>query len=244
MPRFFVDSSQLSGGRVTIFGDDAHHISRALRMAPGERITVCDPDGVEHLCELDSFSSDEVGGIVIESHASKNELPSYITLYQAYPKGEKADYIVQKAVELGASEIVFFESSRCISRIIGDKQEKKLERYSRIALEAAKQCGRAVIPKIQAPLRYGEALKRAACADLPLFCYEGQGTSSLKCVLPEKAPATVSVVVGSEGGFSSDEAQLARECGLCAVGLGNRILRAETASGFVLSCLCCTYESK
>ncbi len=242
MPRFFVDGSCIFDDRVVISGDDAHHISRSLRMASGEIITVCDQSGIEYSCELDRFSENEVGARILGSRRSESEPPYRVTLYQAYPKGDKAEYIVQKAVELGVCEIVFFESSRCISRIIGEKQDKKLQRYSRIALEAAKQCGRAMIPSVSEPLSFSQALKRAAESELSLFCYEGESVRTLGTVLPESAPASISVMIGSEGGFSPREAAAAESAGMIPVGLGNRILRAETASGFVLSALSCIYE--
>ncbi len=242
MPRFFVDGSCFFDDRVVISGDDAHHISRSLRMASGEIITVCDQSGIEYICELDRFSENEVGARILESRRAQGEPPYRVTLYQAYPKGDKAEYIVQKAVELGASEIVFFESSRCISRIIGEKQDKKVERYSRIALEAAKQCGRAIVPKVSAPLTFANAVAKAARDELALFCYEGENAQTLKSALDGKAPRSVSVMIGSEGGFSSEEAFFAKDSGMMPIGLGSRILRTETASGYVLSVLSYTYE--
>ncbi len=242
MPRFFVDASCIADGRVEIGGDDAHHISRSLRMACGETIIVCDQSGIEHVCELDSFGDKSVGARIVESRRSENEPPYRVTLYQAYPKGDKAEYIVQKAVELGAYEIVFFESSRCISRIIGEKQDKKIERYSRIALEAAKQCGRAIVPKVSEPLSFTNAVASAAQNEIALFCYEEEASQTLKGALDGKTPRTVSVMIGSEGGFSAEEALFAKNSGMIPIGLGNRILRTETASGYVLSALSYTYE--
>lgn len=242
MPRFFVNNSDIFDGHIVIRGDDAHHISHALRMAVGEKIVVCDTDGTEHFCELERFGRDAIEARIVESRESHNEPSVEITLYQAYPKGEKSDYIVQKAVELGVSKIVFFESSRCVSHIIGDKQGKKLERYSRIALEAAKQCGRAKIPIIEVAPTFDAAIYGAAQSKIPLFCYEGQNTRSLKEILPSDMPKSISVVIGSEGGFSECEAEAAVKAKLLPTGLGNRILRTETASGFVLSCISLVYE--
>ena len=161
----------------------------------------------------------------------------------AYPKADKLEYIVQKAVELGAAEIVPFESERCIKRPAPEKAEKNTARLQRIASEAAKQCGRSVLPEVSAPITYSEVLKRGIEADVSIFCYEGDGTGSLKKIL-EGAPdaKTVSVVVGCEGGFSSKEAKAAEDAGFSMANLGARILRCETAPSFALSSIVYFFE--
>lgn len=242
MPRFFVSREEIADGRVTVSGSDAWHISRALRMAAGEKVTVCDPDGKEYLCELDSFSDKSVGGRILSVRMSDREPPSRLIVYQAFPKGEKADLIVQKAVESGAAEICFFPSSRCIARPEGASLERKIERWQRIACEAAKQCGRSLLPTVSCCDNFETALRGACEASLPLLCYEGEGTFSLKCLLPREAPASIALMIGPEGGFSRDEAAAASACGMKMTGLGKRILRTETASGFALACLSFAYE--
>ncbi|MBR2927081.1 MAG: 16S rRNA (uracil(1498)-N(3))-methyltransferase [Clostridia bacterium] len=243
MPRFFVRTEQIQDGAVTLLGDDAHHISRSLRMAAGEHITVCDTQGIEYDCCLTDFLPDCVKASICSSKTSESEPRYTATLFQALPKGDKLDSIIQKAVECGVSEIYTFESERCIVRIKEGSEEKKTERRARIALEAAKQCGRGRIPTVHPTQSFSRMLKDAAKAQIPLFCYEGEGTQDLRSVLQsarfdqQGATPTVSIVVGSEGGFSPDEARLAKEAGLVPVGLGNRILRTETAAAFVLACL-------
>ena len=249
MPRFFVRSSQIEDGVVTILGDDAHHISRALRMAKGERLTVCDMQRMEYECVLEEFLPDRVLARVLSATSSDTEPPFHALLFQALPKGDKLDAILQKAVECGASEILPFESERCVVRLKPEAEEKKTERRARIALEAAKQSGRSLLPTVHPTQSFREALSRAALADLPLFCYEGDGTLPLGRVLHEHAALlhgeripTVSLMIGSEGGFSAKEAAEAVEAGMIPVGLGRRILRTETAASFVLSCLVCETE--
>jgi 16S rRNA (uracil1498-N3)-methyltransferase len=244
MPRFFVNAKQINDNTVTFIGNDAHHISRSLRMAAGERVTVCDGEGTEYQCELTEFLPDCVRATVLSSEPSRTEPPFKATVYQALPKGEKLDSIIQKSVECGASEIALFESERCIVRIKDGEKDKKGERRQRIALEAAKQCGRGVIPTVSTPTSYRQMLACAKEADLALFCYEGEGTESLAEVVKRYREThgdgccpTVSVVVGSEGGFSEAEAAEAKESGMHLVGLGPRILRTETAAAFVLGCL-------
>lgn len=247
MPRFFVDVSQIEDGIVTLTGDDAHHISRSLRMAAGEQITVCDGNGTEYDCELTAFLPDCVRAQVLESRVADTEPPYRAIVWQALPKGEKLDSIIQKSVECGAAGIALFESERCIVRMKADDRDRKGDRRNRIALEAAKQCGRGIVPKVESPVPFAEAIREAAKADLALFCYEGEGTQPLPAVVkaylanaPEGVVPQISVMVGSEGGFSKGEAQLAEKAGMKLIGLGKRILRTETAAAFVLGCL--SYE--
>ena len=182
-----------------------------------------------------------------DAHFSVSEPPIKVHLYQALPKGEKLDFIIQKSVECGVYDITPFESERCIVRMKADDRDRKGDRRNRIALEAAKQCGRGIVPKVESPIPFAEAVKEAAKADLALFCYEGEGTQPLPAVVkaylanaPEGVVPQISVMVGSEGGFSKGEAQLAEKAGMKLIGLGKRILRTETAAAFVLGCL--SYE--
>ena len=243
MPRFFTPTDGLGDGIITIRGEDAHHIARALRMAEGDTVTVCDMQGREHTCRLDKIRDEEVICRILETREGATEPPVHITLYMAYPKGDKLETVVQKAVELGASEIVPFESSRCIKRPSPEKAERNTARLSRIAEEAAKQCGRSRIPEVRMPVSFSEALKSASRCDLAIFCYEGDGTRSLKQILGEaQQTRTVSVVVGCEGGFSREEAEAAAERGFAMANLGRRILRCETAPAFALSSIIYHFE--
>ncbi len=240
MQRFFVDSNAYSGNTVTISGNDAYHISRSLRMKKGEEISVCLPDGTLLKCELVTFSDNEVTAEVISEEKCLSESPVKIRVFIALPKGDKFDTVVQKAVECGAYSVTPFMSERCIAKA-GDSFDKKLERLNRIAYEAAKQCGRGIVPAVMPILTYDKMLDQALEADLPLFCYEADGTLPLGRLL-KKDVKEIAVIVGSEGGFSEKEATLAKDKGLLLAGLGPRILRCETAPTFVLSCLSLYYE--
>ena len=243
MPRFFVPSENFSEDRVNITGQDAFHIARALRMAVGDEITVADMQGREHLCRLTKIRDEACECLILSSCDGKTESPIDITLFMAYPKGDKLETVIQKAVELGAHRIVPFESSRCVKRPRADKAEKQNARLSRIAEEAAKQCGRARLPMVLPPISFDEMLTEARKSELSLFCYEGDGTKSLKLVLEENnAARSVSVTVGCEGGFSLDEAKRAGDSGLIQVNLGPRILRCETAPSYVLSAISYFFE--
>ena len=249
MPRFFVRQERISNGCISIIGEDAHHIARSLRMAAGEEITVCDMQGNEYICKISSFDDDkEVTAQILSQKKSENEPEIFITLYQALPKGDKLDTIIQKAVECGASKVVPFQSERCVVKIKNDAEDKKRERRQRISAEAAKQCGRSVIPEVCNSVNFREAFNQAQNDDLILFCYEGDGTQSLGNILKEKfssecnIPKSIAIFIGSEGGFSINEAEYAKNCGALMTGLGKRILRTETASGFILACLVCFSE--
>ena len=237
MPRFFADKENIKDTSLTIIGDDAFHIARSLRMAVGDSLTVSDGEGTDILCRLSKIRDEECECEIIERREGEAESPARITLFMAYPKGDKLELVIQKAVELGVTRIVPFESSRCIKRPKAEKVDKQLARLQRIAEEAAKQCGRSRVPTVTAPISFGEMLGAAKESSLPLFCYEAECGMSLKAALNGKSIDTVSIVVGSEGGFSEDEAAAAISAGLISVSLGKRILRCETAPLFALSAI-------
>ncbi len=243
MPRFFVPSDNFSENSVRISGDDAFHIARALRMAVGDQITVCDMHGTQFECKLTKIRDDACECEIISREEGKTEPPVFISLYMAYPKGDKLEVVTQKAVELGASEIIPFESSRCIKKPKPEKAERELERLSRIAIEAAKQCGRSRPVKVLPPKSYTEMLSMARMADAVVFCYEGDGAKSLKEILSSlDGVKSISVIIGSEGGFSLAEAEAARSAGAHIANLGPRILRCETAPSYVLSSISYHFE--
>ena len=251
MPRFFVRRDQIDNGRVTILGDDAHHISRSLRMAAGESITVCDMQKFEYECSLSEFLPDRVIAQILSEKKCDTEPPFEARLYQALPKGDKLDTVIQKAVECGVSSITTFISERCIAKEKGD-EENKLRRRNKISLEAAKQSGRGLVPEVRETVSFSQMLCEAGDADIKLFCYEGDGTVSLHRLLSEEKARLsceksssipkISILIGSEGGFSLAEVERAKAVGFTPVGLGKRILRTETAPLFVLGCLCYELE--
>ena len=241
MARFFVNKENINDNQISIQGDDAHHIARSLRMAEGDEAVVCDSLGKEYRCILSKIRDDECICDIIEEISSGAESPVDITLCMAYPKGDKLETVIQKAVELGASKIIPFESSRCIKRPKAEKADKQTQRLSRIAEEAAKQCGRAKIPEVTKPASFSEMLNMAKESELTLLCYENEDEKSLKKILSKRpAPKSISVIVGSEGGFSPEEAAEAVENGALSVSLGKRILRCETAPSYALSAI--SYE--
>ena len=245
MPKFFVDREQISDGFIKIYGDDAKHISYSLRMAKGECITVCDKSAREYDCRLVSFEETCVVAEILGEQDAPGEPPLKISLFQGLPKGDKLETVIQKAVECGVTEIIPFESERCIAKSKSDTEGRKTERRNRIAVEAAKQCGRGCIPQVKQTIDFADALREAAKAELALICYEDEDTTSLKQALvkaKEQKVGSIAIMIGSEGGFSRDEVKLVKALGIFSVSLGKRILRTETAPVFVLSCMSYEFE--
>lgn len=240
MPRFFVPDCGQPGDLIVLDGDNARHISYALRMRRGDTVTLCGEDGRASVGELEDFDGATVS-VRIKGTGVGAEPPFGVTLYQGLTKGDKFEYIIQKAVETGATRIVPFLSSHCIAKLEeGTKTEKKLERWNRISEEAAKQCGRGIVPEVMPPVPFEKALEEASASVLSFLCYEREDTLSLSDLLRSHQEGDISFLIGPEGGFSEKEAALAAEKGLSLCGLGKRILRTETAPVFVLSCI--TYE--
>lgn len=234
MPRFFVEN--LSGDVITLEGENAAHASRSLRMTTGESLILCDGCGNEADCVITGITGDTVLCTVQDTHPSKGEPTVSLTLYQAYPKQDKLEFIVQKAVELGASAVVPVLSERCIARPDSKNYAKKQIRLQKIAVEAAKQSGRGKIPTIENLLSFSKTLERIQkTEDIGLFCYEGGGERLSAALFSAICPSfpcekiKIGLFIGSEGGFSPAEANDARRAGLTPVTLGPRILRCETA---------------
>ncbi|SDM66887.1 16S rRNA (uracil(1498)-N(3))-methyltransferase [Acetanaerobacterium elongatum] len=241
MPRFFV--KEVTKTTAMLQGEDAAHAIKSLRMRTGEELTLCDEMGVDHQCVITAVSPDCVQLNVIKSKPNTAELPSQVSLYQALPKGDKLETIVQKAVELGVYDITPVLTSRCISRPDDKSMNKRLERLNRIALEAAKQCGRGIVPRVHPLISYSEALRQMQKAAVPILCYEGGG-ESLGKILEKGTGGAIAVCIGSEGGFSPEEASQAQSIGIAAATLGSRILRTETAPLFALSVISFLLETR
>ncbi|MBQ7922422.1 MAG: 16S rRNA (uracil(1498)-N(3))-methyltransferase [Clostridia bacterium] len=247
MPRFFVRADAVSVGeagqkQISIIGEDAHHLTHVLRVRLGEEIIVCDMAGREFVSSVTSVG-DTVLLSVVSERQTDTEPPYEAIVYQALVKGDKMDTVIQKAVETGCSRIVPVRTGRCTVKLDPKDAKKKTERWQRIAYEAAKQCGRGIIPTVDEPMDFRLAVKEASQMELPLFCYEGDGTVSLREITKQtEHPAQIAVFIGPEGGFSVEEAAFAESCGMRMTGLGKRILRTETAAVFVLACVSAAYE--
>ena len=229
MPRFFCDNVPENASTITISGDDAKHIISSLRMAVGEKLTVCNSAGTDYNCTIEFFSDNLVYLRINEKSHTLSEPSVSVAVYFAMPKGDKTEFIIQKSVELGASKIVPFISERCVSRPDKKSSDKKLERYQKISEEAAKQCGRGIIPQVLPVMSFKEVIKDSLSSNIPIILYEAEDKFSLKQTLSDKNFSSVSFISGPEGGFSPEEIAYAKECGVLSVSLGKRILRCETA---------------
>ena len=223
MPRFFTDSPADDFIKVT--GSDASHISFSLRMKPGEKIIFCH-GGMDYNCVIDSITAEEVFCRVESITPTLTEPSVRLTIYQAYPKQDKLEHIIQKTTELGAVRIVPFISSRCVARPDKASYEKKLPRLKKIAEEAAKQSGRGIIPEVSDLMTFSEAVSDLAKNDLSLICYENGGEKLSGISFAEKK--SIGVMIGSEGGFERSETDAAIAEGAVPIWLGERILRCET----------------
>ena len=242
MPKFFLPNESFGEDSVTVTGQSARHIAYSLRMAKGDSLTLCDMSGNKYDCVIESFTQDTVSARILSKEKATGEPPCKIILFQALAKGEKMDYIVQKATELGVCEIVPFESRYCIAKSDKKGDAAKTERRKKIASDAAGQCGRGRIPEISPTVTFKDALARLAQCELAFLCYEDESTNTLRDLLPKDPPAEIAFMIGPEGGFAKEEAEQAKALGISLAGLGKRILRTETASLYVLSALSFYYE--
>lgn len=230
MVRFFVDPADLSRDRVTLTGENARH-AKVLRLRVGEEVLLSDGAGQEWLCRV----ADEAGALApVERRTPQGEAGVKVSVYLAFPKADKLEHVVQKATELGAVEIVAFPSARCVSRPDEKSLGKKQERWQKIALAAAEQSGRGVVPKVLTLPSFAQALARAAEADRALLFYEHEQATTLRMALAGEY-RTVALLTGPEGGLEEAEVEQARQAGLRICTLGRRILRCETAPLCALS---------
>lgn len=231
-PRFFTEN--ISDTTAVLSGDDAKHAVQVLRMREGDHAVICDGKGTDYLARLA-----ETGGELLFDllERSKNEAePSvHLRLFQAMPKSDKMEFIVQKAVECGACEIIPFFSKRCVSRPDKKQMAKKTERYRRIAYEAAKQCGRGIIPQVGEAVEFSTLFDMISPENTDILFYECAELPLREAVSEYKT--NIDIIIGSEGGFEQSEAAALAEHGFIPVSLGKRILRCETAPVAAISVL-------
>ena len=234
MVRFFVEPELTQQDQIELTGENAQH-AKVLRLKSGEKVVVCDGEGMECLCRVADAGSGSYTLEVMSRQASASEAAVKVSVYMAFPKADKLEHVIQKATELGAFEIVAFPSGRCVSKPDEKSLKKKLERWQKIAASAAEQSGRGAVPKVLVLPSFQEALARAAQADKALMFYENEQAVTLKMALSSSEYRTVSLLTGPEGGLEEKEVRQAREAGLQVCTLGKRILRCETAPLCALS---------
>lgn len=251
MHRFFVDRAAVGAQTVEITGkEDVGHITRVLRLRPGDRILVSDGEGWEYLCVLEELSKQAVTAKIEDKQKNATEPMHKVTLFQGIPKGSKLDVTVQKCIELGVSEIVPVFMKRSVTADRGN-YAKKTDRMRAIAESAAKQCGRGVIPAVGDAMTFAQMEESLSRYPLVLFPYENEDGATLKDALKEARnngvlpaqgtpaePVRIALVIGPEGGFADEEAEALKQMPACrCVSLGKRILRTETAGMAALAML-------
>lgn len=239
MHRFFVDQTQIDEKYIHISGQDAHHIRTVLRMREKEEILVSDGDKMEYTCQIEKLADEEILAKIMFVEEAGLELPAKVYLFQCLPKSDKMELIIQKAVELGACEIIPVASARCVVKLDGKKEASKTKRWQGIAESAAKQSKRMYIPQVHSVLKFSEALEYAKNMDVKLIPYElARGMAVTREQIGKIGPGqTVAVFIGPEGGFEEEEVQAAMKMGFSPITLGKRILRTETAGFTVLAIL-------
>lgn len=230
---WFFTESNIESDNYIITGDNAKHIAKSLRMKPGETLTLVTPGKEQLDCVISEVNPDSVTVEITSRKPCENEPDVEITLYQALPKGDKMEYIVQKCVELGVSCIIPVISARCISRPDEKSLGKKQQRWQKIAKEAAQQSRRGIIPEIGKAVSFKQAVQICSNNEQNIIFYELGGESVKKLI--NKKPKSIGIFIGSEGGFEESEVELAKQNGIKTATLGKRILRAETAPLAALS---------
>lgn len=231
-PRFFTEN--ISDTTAVLSGEDAKHAVQVLRMREGDYAVICDGRDTDYLAQLSSAGGECVFDL-LEGTRNEAEPSVHIRLFQAMPKSDKMEFIVQKAVECGVSEIIPFFSKRCVSRPDRKQMVKKTERYRRIAYEAAKQCGRGIIPEVGEALEFSQLLNMQRGDNTGILFYECAELPLREAV--SDMGKNIDIIIGSEGGFEASEAAALAEHGFMPVSLGKRILRCETAPVVAISVL-------
>lgn len=239
MSHFFITSDQVAGNILTIIGDDVNHMKNVLRMREGEHFSAADENGMCYECSIEILEKHQVTAQILKKKMGETELSSKIYLFQGLPKSDKMELIIQKAVELGAYEIIPVATKRAIVKLDAKKEASKLKRWQNIAEGAAKQSGRMLIPRISEVKTFTEALQMAQTLDVNIIPYEcARGMEGTREILGNIKPGmSVGIFIGPEGGFEESEVEEAKELEVKPVTLGRRILRTETAGLTTLSIL-------
>jgi len=236
MARFFLPRKNIQDNRGVIDGQELAHLQRVLRLVPGDRITVFDDAGWEHEAVIQSLTAERGEIEIRRSYEAGRESALNITLALGLTKGEKMDLVVEKATELGVQSIIPFASAHAVPKFDQTKVAKRTERWRKIALSAAKQCGRSQVPEVLPLCDFMTLVSQPAAPALKLLFWEKEEQQSLQRVKERNPGANaLLLVVGPEGGFSTEEVNLARTRGFETIHLGRRILRAETAAVTVVS---------
>lgn len=237
MHRFFVDKQNIEDHKVTIIGEDVKHIKSVLRLNEGDIISICDKQKTDYIAKITMFYKEKIVCDIIDTKTSSTEPPVDVILYQGIPKSAKMDLIIQKSTEIGVVKIIPVITDRTVVKIQErKKEEKKLERWNRIAEESAKQSKRGIIPEVCQILTFDEMLEALNNNGLIIVPYENEKNVGIKEILKSNDNKRINVIIGPEGGFEDREIKSLINIGANIVSLGPRILRTETA-GFIASAM-------
>jgi len=238
MARFHVRPEAIDRDRVVFDHEETRHLTRVLRLGPGELLRVLDGRGMEYTVRLEAISPKGAAGVILSRFPGRTESPCAITLAQGVPKGEKMEWIVKAVTELGVGRIVPLLTERCVVRLERGRWRERARRWQRVAKEAAKQCGRSVIPPVEPPRPLIEFLNERPTADVAICLWEGEGRGLREILGIKPTPISSAVlVIGPEGGLTPGEVDALRVRGFESASLGPRILRAETAGPAAVSLL-------
>lgn len=246
MQRYFV-KQRASDGRFFIDDEDYHHIVKVMRMQTGEEIVCVDPQGNQAVCRLAEITDERVGADVVQWIEGNSELPITVTIASGLPKGDKLEWIIQKGTELGAGRFIPFSAVRSVVKWDEKKAEKKLERWQKIAKEAAEQSHRVRVPEIESPMNFKELLAESSKFKYKIAAFEEESrngeTSVFSSTLKQmKYGESLLLVFGPEGGLADQEVQALKGNGFLLCGLGPRILRTETAPLYSLAAISYHFE--
>ena len=242
MHKFFVEDNQIKDNKIKIINNDYNHIVNVLRMKKEDNILITNKNTLEtYNCKIEQINSSEVVCNIISVENKEVEMNVKVDIFQGLPKADKMEYIIQKCVELGVHKIVPVNMKYCVAKI--KDEDKKNIRWNTISEVAAKQCKRNLIPKIEKSINMANLYNEIKNYDLAIVAYENEDNTTIKNVLQEnKNVKSIAVIIGPEGGISSDEIDSLENLGVKIVSLGNRILRTETASIVALSMIVYEFE--
>ena len=247
MPRFFIKTEQIRDNEIIIIGEDVKHIKNVLRKQTGDSLEICNQQtGITYKCQISDLQEDKIlTNIIDKIDSEENKIK--VDIYQGLPKADKMELIIQKSIELGVNAIIPVEMKRCVVKLDLKSENKKIERWQKIAESAAKQSGRNFVPEIRNILKIEDIAKLTNIYDSIIVCYENEKENYIKnelLKLKNKENVKIAVVIGPEGGLEETEVEFLKQSGASVVTLGNRILRTETVALNLLSIIMYELENQ
>lgn len=247
MPRFFIKTEQIRDNEIIIIGEDVKHIKNVLRKQTGDSLEICNQQtGITYKCQISDLQEDKIlTNIIDKIDSEENKIK--VDIYQGLPKADKMELIIQKSIELGVNAIIPVEMKRCVVKLDLKSENKKIERWQKIAESAAKQSGRNFVPEIRNIVKIEEIPKLTNTYDSIIVCYENEKENYIKnelLKLKNKENVKIAVVIGPEGGLEEKDVEYLKQNGASVVTLGNRILRTETVALNLLSIIMYELENQ